>query len=118
MTQVDDGARLVLRGDANSVDDALPYDVTQADRVIASVPRAGYVVAVLSGPIGVFGGGLLVGLTLLIAFGRGSRGEKSEGDEPGSATMADALGGLNFLRASLESSRAGAVWVEVCMVTR
>ena len=73
VTLVDGGARLVLRGDANSVDDAVPYDVTEADRVIASVPRAGYVVAVLSGPIGIFGGGLLVGLTLLIAFGRGSR---------------------------------------------
>ena len=72
VTQVDDGARLVLRGDANSVDDAQPYDVTEADRVIASVPQAGYVVAWLSGPIGIFGGGLLVGLTLLIAFGRGT----------------------------------------------
>ena len=69
---VGDGARLVLRGDANNVDDAQPYDVTEADRVIASVPQAGYVVAWLSGPIGIFGGGLLVGLTLLIAFGRGT----------------------------------------------
>jgi signal peptidase I len=72
VTQVGDGAQLVLRGDANRVDDAQPYDVTEADRVIASVPQAGYVVAWLSGPIGIFGGGLLVGLTLLIAFGRGT----------------------------------------------
>ena len=72
LSQGDDGARLVLRGDANDIDDAQPYDVTEADRVIASVPQAGYVVAWLSGPVGIFGGGLLVGLTLLIAFGRGT----------------------------------------------
>ena len=72
LSQGDDGARLVLRGDANDIDDAQPYDVTEADRVIASVSQAGYVVAWLSGPVGIFGGGLLVGLTLLIAFGRGT----------------------------------------------
>ena len=47
------------------------------------------------------------------AFGRTIRGEPQEGDEPGFATMADALSGMNFIRASLESSRAGAVWVDL-----
>jgi predicted dehydrogenase len=46
-------------------------------------------------------------------FGRSIRGVASEGDEPGFATMDDALQGMNFLRASLESSRAGAVWVDI-----
>lgn len=47
------------------------------------------------------------------AFGRAIRGEAEVGDEPGFATMDDALRGMKFLRASLESSRAGAVWVDV-----
>ena len=47
------------------------------------------------------------------AFGRAIRGEAAEGDEPGFATMDDALRGMNFLRASLESSRAGAVWTNL-----
>ena len=34
-------------------------------------------------------------------------------DEPGYATMDDALQGMNFLRAALESSRLGAVWVDL-----
>ncbi len=47
------------------------------------------------------------------AFGRAIRGEPAEGDEPGFATMDDALRGMQFLRASLESSRAGAVWTDL-----
>jgi predicted dehydrogenase len=47
------------------------------------------------------------------AFGKALRGEASEGDEPGYATIEDALAGMRFIRASLESSRAGAVWVTV-----
>ncbi|WP_054106460.1 Gfo/Idh/MocA family protein [Novosphingobium sp. AAP83] len=47
------------------------------------------------------------------AFGARIRDEPSNADEPGFATIADALSGMNFLRASLESSRAGAVWTEL-----
>jgi predicted dehydrogenase len=47
------------------------------------------------------------------AFGRSLRGLPSEGDEPGFATIDDALAGMNFLRASLQSSRAGAVWTDL-----
>lgn len=47
------------------------------------------------------------------AFGRSLRGIPAEGDEPGFATIDDALAGMNFLRASLESSRRGAVWVNL-----
>ena len=47
------------------------------------------------------------------AFGEQLRGQTAPADEPGYATMADALKGMNFLRAALESSRQGAVWVDL-----
>lgn len=47
------------------------------------------------------------------AFGRSLRGLPSAGDEPGFATIGDALAGMNFLRASLESSRGSAVWIDL-----
>ena len=47
------------------------------------------------------------------AFGDQLRGGAVPEDEPGYATMDDALKGMNFLRAALESSRQGAVWVDV-----
>jgi predicted dehydrogenase len=47
------------------------------------------------------------------AFGRSIRGVAGHGDEPGFATMDDALAGMKFIRASLASSRQGAVWVDV-----
>ncbi|MFC3174103.1 Gfo/Idh/MocA family protein [Novosphingobium bradum] len=47
------------------------------------------------------------------AFGNALRGVKAEGDEPGYATISDTLAGMDFLRASLESSRKGAVWVDL-----
>lgn len=50
---------------------------------------------------------------IYVAFGRHLRGLAAEGDEPGFATMDDALAGMRFIRASLESSRKGAVWVEL-----
>ncbi len=45
------------------------------------------------------------------AFAKQIRGADEAGDEPGYATMEDTLSGMNFLRAALESSRHGAVWV-------
>ena len=45
------------------------------------------------------------------AFAKQIRGADVAGDEPGYATMEDTLSGMNFLRAALESSRHGAVWV-------
>ncbi|MET0374063.1 MAG: Gfo/Idh/MocA family oxidoreductase [Rhizorhabdus sp.] len=47
------------------------------------------------------------------AFGRSIRGLAEDGDEPGFATMDDALAGMKFIRASLASSRQGAVWIDV-----
>ena len=45
------------------------------------------------------------------AFGNELRG--AAGAEPGYATMEDTLAGMKFLAASLESSRRGAVWVDL-----
>jgi predicted dehydrogenase len=45
------------------------------------------------------------------AFGEELRGGTAE--EPGYATMDDTLSGMRFLAASLESSRRGAVWVDL-----
>lgn len=119
VSAVGDGARLVLRGDANSVDDAQPYDVTEADRVVAAVPRAGYVVAWLSGPVGIFGGGLLVGLTLLVAFGRGTA-PAPDGTPRGVSgiTAAALVLGLGVSMASIASHRDTlASWTDVGAAT-
>ena len=47
------------------------------------------------------------------AFGQQIRGGAAGGGEPGYATMDDTLSGMRFLKASLESSRSGAVWVDL-----
>lgn len=47
------------------------------------------------------------------AYGRALRGEPAADDEPGFATIADTMAGMHFLRASLQSSRQGAVWVDL-----
>lgn len=47
------------------------------------------------------------------AFGKALRGEPAGGDEPGYATIEDTMAGMQFLRAALESSRRGAVWVDL-----
>lgn len=47
------------------------------------------------------------------AFGKQIRGQDSAAGDPGYATMDDTLAGMRFLAASLASSRAGAVWVNL-----
>lgn len=47
------------------------------------------------------------------AFGQQLRGGAAGEGEPGYATMDDALAGMNFLRAALQSSRDGTVWVDL-----
>jgi predicted dehydrogenase len=47
------------------------------------------------------------------AFGEHVRGLPASSDECGFATMDEALRGMKFLRASLESSRRGAVWIDL-----
>ncbi len=47
------------------------------------------------------------------AFGAQLRGQSAPTSEPGYATMADSLAGMKFIAASVESSRLGAVWVDL-----
>jgi signal peptidase I, archaeal type len=46
------GAELVLRGDANDVDDPEPYHVVRVGRVIAGVPFGGAALAAVQSPLG------------------------------------------------------------------
>lgn len=80
-------ATLVLRGDANKVADERAYVVKSADRVVFDIPKAGYVVSWASGPVGIFAGGLLVGLLMLTAFGPGSRTNKPGTPKPNNRRM-------------------------------
>jgi signal peptidase I len=54
VTEHDGHAVLALRGDANNATDPQLYDVESADRVLFSIPKAGYVVAWLAGPLALF----------------------------------------------------------------
>ena len=47
------------------------------------------------------------------AFGAQIRGGAADAADPGYATMDDTLAGMKFIAASLASSRAGAVWVDL-----
>lgn len=47
------------------------------------------------------------------SFGNALRGGQVVGDDPGYATIEDTMAGMHFLRASLESSRKGAVWIDL-----
>ena len=74
---------------------------------------AGDILAIQRTPGGHPEGYLEAFANIYAAFGRAIRGEDTAGDEPGFATMDDAIAGMNFIRASLESSRGGAVWVDL-----
>lgn len=79
VTLANNHASLILKGDANSVVDDKAYRVASADREFLAVPKLGYVVSWLSGPIGIFAGGLLAGLLVLTAFGPGTRNQRKPG---------------------------------------
>ena len=78
-------ATLTLKGDDNEIPDAEPYDVSSAERVLFSIPKAGYVVSWLSGPIGIFLFGSYVAVLVAVLFGRrrdpsgDDRGDGGEG---------------------------------------
>ncbi|MFC8932558.1 signal peptidase I [Rhodococcus sp. NPDC057135] len=75
---------LTLKGDANNAPDSETYAVADADLVVFSMSRVGYVLAWLSGPIGIFAGGLFAGSLLMIAFRPAPRGEgPPNGGTPG-----------------------------------
>jgi signal peptidase I len=64
--------QLTLQGDANDRPDTEVYTVTHAEKILFHVPRLGYVVGWLTGPIGIFLLGLYAALLLTIAL-RGER---------------------------------------------
>ncbi|MCW2765340.1 MAG: signal peptidase [Nocardioides sp.] len=74
--------QLTLQGDANDKPDTEVYTVTEAQRVLFHVPRLGYVVGWLTGPIGIFLLGLYAALLLSVVF----RGERPGPGGPPSPT--------------------------------
>lgn len=77
-----DTATVTLKGDANSIPDAVPYVLHEADRVVVHAPLLGYAVAWLSSPAAVFAGGLLTAYLLYLAFGSpGQRRPRPEAPE-------------------------------------
>ena len=66
-------ATVSLKGDANSIPDAAPYVLREADRVVAHAPLLGYAVAWLSSSAAVFAGGLFSAYLLYLAFGAPAR---------------------------------------------
>lgn len=74
-----DGALLTLQGDANGAPDADLYPVTEADRVLFSVPGVGRVLSALGSPVAIFGAGVLAAVVLLgvvYSSSRRSRGRR------------------------------------------
>lgn len=88
---------LVLKGDANSISDLQPYQVSSADRLILSVPLLGYVVSWFSQPWAFFVGGLLCAYLLYLAFfrrdphGPNDSGSSSRVDSPSTETASKLL---------------------------
>lgn len=74
---------------------------------------AGDILAIQRTPGGHPEGYLEAFANIYAAFGNKLRGVPAEGDEPGFATVEDTLAGMKFISASLESSRQGAVWVDL-----
>jgi signal peptidase I len=63
-------AVLTLKGDANDTADLEAYRVATADRVLFSVPRLGYLIGWLTGPLGLFLLGLYAAFLLSVIFRR------------------------------------------------
>ncbi len=81
-----DSAVLTLQGDANDQPDAEPYTVSEADRVMFSVPWVGRVLTWLSSPIAFFVAGVLAAGVIfwIVSSARGRR--RHDGDKaPGPA---------------------------------
>lgn len=76
--------QLTLKGDDNQQADAETYTVTRVERVMFDIPKAGYVVESVTGPVGlVLLGGYLVGMLALLVRGRPS---DDDDDEAGPAS--------------------------------
>jgi signal peptidase I len=72
-------ATLRLQGDANEAPDAQLYPVSQADVVVFDVPRLGYAVGWLSGPMGLFLLGLYAAFLVSVMVRRSPRSGSGDG---------------------------------------
>ena len=88
MTHEGPDAILALRGDANTATDATPYRVSHADVVLFHVPRVGYVVGWLSGPMGLFLLGLYAAFLVSVLVKRTPESGPGEGG-PGEPLSAE-----------------------------
>jgi predicted dehydrogenase len=88
-----------------------PDEVYHAGANRAYVP--GDIVAIQRTPGGHPEGYLEAFANIYRAFGEQLRCARAPAGEPGYATMPDALAGMNFLRSALQSSRDGAVWIDL-----
>lgn len=70
---------LVLRGDANSLDDPDPYRVTEAERTIITVPYLGALVWQLRSPVALAVGTLIVSCLVIWAFWPGGHRQREAG---------------------------------------
>lgn len=62
------GAELVLRGDANTVDDPEPYQVARVGLVVGGIPFGGGALVALQSPLGLGGATVVVALLVLWAW--------------------------------------------------
>ena len=76
-----DARQLTLKGDANKKADTEVYTVTKAERVLFTIPRAGYVVNAAMSPAGLFVLGLYVAAMVALIFRR-PRGGGPDESEP------------------------------------
>lgn len=110
VTHSGDSATLRLQGYANETADAQLYPVTHADVVVFSVPRLGYVVGGLTGPIGLFLLGLYAAFLISVLVKRPPDDPSGDGkpDGPVAADERIAPTATPTLRSDLESSRRSA----------
>lgn len=61
--------QFTLKGDGNAVPDSQVYNETSIDKVLWTVPKLGYPLAIAIGPVGIFVGGLLVAALAWVVSG-------------------------------------------------
>lgn len=71
-----DQATMTLKGDANAAPDSEPYIVTEADRLLFSVPWLGRVLTALASPMAIFLAGVLAAAVVGYVIMSSSRGER------------------------------------------
>lgn len=121
-------ATLQLRGDANDAPDARLYPVTEAGRVVVSVPGVGYVVGWLTSPVGMLLLGLYAAfLASVLLGGRDGRHDDTPSSRGGRRRATVAVRGRHATRvlamtvvggaALLPASASAAPWTDTVGVS-